>query len=266
MKNKNLEKAYLVNSKTDLDKILSKKDITRLYIGDQECDFNFLSLLDESFYLASLNSGKSITLLLPKFSGKSFQTFLTHVSRNSDVYKNIRNFECCINDYACIEGLKHRFPEACFVNGAYLNHQKRDAQIPFEGEDVKIENSYIKGDFSEYDSYMKEHRITSLDVFNVAHGIKIQQLHKKKNLYYPYIIAGFSRYCYSYNLDQGNTELIIPKKCSGCKGKEVDFEGDIMGKRHYYRGNKYIYSNFTLTNITDSELGIDRIIYNYDLV
>jgi hypothetical protein len=47
MKYNQIEQAYLLTAKTDIIKLQEKKNITRWYIGDQECDFNILALMKQ---------------------------------------------------------------------------------------------------------------------------------------------------------------------------------------------------------------------------
>lgn len=265
MKNKHIETAYLVTEKTDIALLIKKKSITRWYIGDQECDFNLLAIMKKIFFWLALSSWKKITLLLPKFSGNNLAPFLEYLEQRKNIWNKIPKAEFSINDYWLIPYIQKIIPNAIFVNGAYIAHQQRDAQLPDDATIIEKKNGLIKWDFPEYNSFMKEKNIVSLDVFNTKHKIIIEHLTQPVNLFYPYIIVWFSRYCYAYNMSQGNAQVEIAKNCSGCSGKDTVFKGNIGGTLHYYKGNKYFYSCFTRKNLYNPNLDIQRIIYNYDI-
>jgi hypothetical protein len=67
--------------------------------------------------------------LLPKFSGQNFTAFLELLEKNKEIWEKIPNFEITINDYWVIQHIQNILPKVKFVNGTYIAHQHRDAQI-----------------------------------------------------------------------------------------------------------------------------------------
>lgn len=267
-----MEKAYLVTVKTDLDKTLKSTSISRLYIWDAECDFNFIYFLNKDFFKELIvNSNKKLTILTPcTFTESNICKFKLYLEK----YKNffIQNqTEFVVNDWGTLFLLKWFGLDENIVLWPYMYYQKRDSlsyhiikeQDPSPNDIENLGNLSINNPV--YKKYLEKFDFRGIEIFNYTVLEDIEMLEYPKHLYYPNVVKSITKYCYNNMLYNENESLEVVRDCDWCKWKEGKYAYNNFWIKWYYSWNKYYYKMYSLKFLKSKNLKPQRIIYNFDI-
>lgn len=257
-----MEKAFLITLKSDINKIIAKKNIDILYFWDWECEFNFISMINNQNLIWKLKkSWKKITLLTPHLTEKSLNNFIVFIKNNTTLFNKDVISEIVINDLWVLNILNKLLKDK--VKLIYWNYLFSQSKDPFAKES-KRNDSILNIDYSMYNKFFKDENITSIELFNSFWNINIKNIELNINLYYPYVIQNTTRYCLRNQIYNNIDYKKIIDGCSWCHNKRnLKFKQDKLWINIYSSWNKNYYSNFSYKNLSKN---ITRIIYNYDII
>lgn len=257
-----MEKAFLVTHKTKIDPQLHT-DIDMYYFGDAECEFNFVSLLNNKELLQQLiDSKKKVTLLTPHITQKLLEYFEVFVEKHEDLFGSMIT-EIVVNDIGMLYLVKKSkiLKPLKRIYGNYLFGQFREPLTKIKSSEV---DTFTSIDSPMYVDFLKNNLIQGIELFNVFQWFNIRFLDVNIHMYYPYVVHTMWRYCQRSLLAIKEDNLRVVSACSGCKWKEEYSFFHVMnnGEMNHKRGNKTFHMNFSLAQTSK----IERIIYNYDFI
>lgn len=267
-----MEKAYLVTVKTNLDRILKSNSISRIYIWDAECDFNFMYFLEQDFFKDKvLKSNKTLTILTPcTFTEKNINLFKSYLENNK-VFLLDNKCEFVVNDWGTMFILKTLNLDKYIVIGPYMYYQKRDSlsyhiieeQEPDKNDIENLGNISINN--SVYKKYLEKFNFKGIEIFNYTILEDIEMLSYPMHLYYPNVVKSITKYCYNNMLYNNKDSLEVVTSCSWCKWKEGKYSYNNYWITWYYSWNKYYYKMYSLKFLKSDTLKPERLIYNFDM-
>lgn len=267
-----MEKAYLVTIKTDLEAVLNNNKITRVYVWDGECDFNFIAFLKKDFFRVKiLESGKNITFVTPcTFTESNIQEFKWYLEKNINFFRE-NTPEFIVNDWGTLFLLRSLKIDANLIIGPYMYYQKRDSlsHSIIKKEDFNpkdIENlGNISIDNTVYTQYFEKFNFKGLELYNYTILDKISHIEYPIHLSYPKVVKSITKYCYN-NMIYNNSDILkVVDECTWCEWKQWSFDFNNSGIMSTYTGNKYYYNTYSKKFFNHPDLKISRVVYNYDL-
>ena len=259
-----LKENFAVNHK------LFKKDINRLYIGNEFCHNLFPEV-------------KLLINMLEKAKREKLQmtlcfTYMTdsYIEKTKDIIDEVYNWceknnaviEIIINDFGMLKLVEDKTDYFKLSLGVLLNKRKKDPRYIYkkgynENKKLIAENSLNSSIFNKF---LKDNKISRFEYENCGYKMTIAE--GKHSLHIPFYQTNTSQYCPLYamctNLDRGKQKLVngCPKYCE---------EYVFLYPKHLKMVGKYnslfAFDDALLKN--QSELwdyvssGIDRIVLNF---
>ncbi len=253
------------------DHELFKKDISRIYIGNEFCHNLFPdkeSLMN--MLCKAQKENLSITLCFTYMRDCYIQNTLEILDNVYEWCSHSYNkkIEIVINDWGMLKILEDKSQFFSISLGVLLNKRKKDSRYVYkkgyiENRNLMAENSLNSSIFQEF---LKEYKINRYEYENCGYKISIAE--GKHSLQMPFYVTNTSQYCPLYamckNLDRGKQELVkaCPKYC-----KDYVF----AYPEHLKMTGRYnsLFA-FDETLLKDAEMleyyvknGIDRIVLNF---
>lgn len=250
--------------------MLFKKNISRLYIGNEFCH----NLFPQTELLMNMikkcaNDNLNITLCFTYMRDNRIEETKNIIGTVYDwCIKSGMKIEIVINDWGMIKLLEDKTDYFTLSLGVLLNKRKKDPRYIYKkgyekNKDIMSENNLNSKIFSDF---LKENKIERYEYENCGYEILIGE--GKHSLQMPFYVTNTSQYCTLYamckNLDRGRQKLVnsCPKYC-----KDYVF----AYPKHLKIVGKYnsLFA-FDDTLLKDSNMlekyvnmGIDRIVLNF---
>lgn len=260
---------YLKENFADNHKLF-KKDIKRIYIGNEFCHnlFPEVKLLMDMMQKAK-EEELAITLCF---------TYIReyYIEKTKDVidkvynwcYENNRSVEIVINDFGMLKLIEDKTDYFKLSLGVLLNKRKKDPRYIYkkgyiENRELIAENSLNSLIFNKF---LKECKIERYEYENCGYKISIAEKHN--SLHIPFYVSNTSQYCPLYamctSMDRGNQKLVThcPKYC-----KDYVFAYPKHLKMIGRYNSLFAFDDTLLKNPKELEYyinsGIDRIVLNF---
>lgn len=250
--------------------ILFKKNISRLYIGNEFCH----NLFPQTELLMNMikkcaNDNLNITLCFTYMRDNLIEETKNIIGTVYEwCIKNGMKIEVVINDWGMIKLLEDKTDYFTLSLGVLLNKRKKDPRYIYKkgyekNKDIMSENNLNSKIFSDF---LKENKIERYEYENCGYEILIGE--GKHSLQMPFYVTNTSQYCTLYamckNLDRGSQKLVssCPKYC-------MDYV--FAYPKHLKMVGKYnsLFA-FDDTLLKDNNMlekyvnmGIDRIVFNF---
>lgn len=261
---------YLKANFTDNHKLL-KKDITRLYIGNEFCHnvFPEVKLLKNMMQKAK-EEKLYITLCF---------TYLRdcYIEKTEGIINEVYNWctenntkiEIVVNDFGMLKLLEDKLDCFKLSLGVLINKRKKDPRYIYkngyeENTELIAENSLNSEIFSKF---LKDSNIERYEYENCGYKISIAEGHH--SLHLPFYQTNTSQYCPLYamctTMDRGNQKLVVncPKYCN-----DYVFNYPKHLKMVGRYNSLFGFDDTLLKNPEKLEFyinsGIDRIVLNFD--
>ena len=277
----NLYKKFMeLNMKSFIDEYLSenyienhelfKKDITRVYIGNEFCHnlFPEISLLIKMMERAE-SKNLNITLCFTYMRDCLIEKTEEIIDKvYSWCREHEKHIEIVINDWGMLELLKDKQDYIKICLGVLLNKRKKDPRYMYkkgyeENKDLMAENSLNSTIFTDF---LKDNGINRYEYESCGYRMDIAK--GKHSLHMPFYVTNTSQYCPLYAMckyqSRGRQELVLncPKYCRDyvfSYPKHLKMIG---------RYNSLFAFDDTLLKDKDKleyyiENGIDRIVMNF---
>lgn len=263
-----MEKAYFLTFKSKKDRILSSS-VSRIYVWDAECDFNFVYYLKKDFYISDiLNSWKKITIVSPcTCTQKTIDVFKQYLIDNLSIFHE-HEIEIEINDFWIYYLLNELGIKVTFLIWPYLYYQKRDSVSYY----LETHNDYSENDLDIlwnisvnnvlYKRMFQEMWFKWLEIYNYTLLRDMNFVDLPIHLHYPHIVKSITKYCYNHLLSNNSQFLKVVEDCSWCEWKEWSYEYWNFWIVWKYSANKYYYTLFSQDLL--KRFPISRIVYNFD--
>ena len=217
---KTFKDQYLKENFGDNHKLF-KKDVTRIYVGNEFCHNLFPA---EDILMKIFDKAESENINITLCFTYMRECYIEETKKIIDkVYKwcseNEKCIEVVINDWGMIELLRDKDDYISLCLGVLLNKRKKDPRYMYkkgydENKELMSENSLNSNCFIEF---MKENNINRYEYENCGYRIKIAE--GNHSLHMPFYVTNTSQYCTLYamctNLDRGKQKLVTkcPKYC-----------------------------------------------------
>lgn len=259
-----LEENFLINHK------LFKKDITRLYIGNEFChnlfpEIKLLLKLIEKAKEEELNITLSFTYMRD-----------CYIEKTTDIIDKVYNWchennmhiEIVINDFGMLKLLEDKTDYFDLSLGVLLNKRKKDPRYFYkkgylENKKLISENSLNS---SIYNNFLKDYKIKRYEYENCGYRISVADGHHSMHI--PFYVTNTSQYCPLYamctKMDRGNQKLVThcPKYC-----RDYVFTYPKHLKMVGRFNSLFAFDDTFLKNTKELEYyiksGIDRIVLNF---
>lgn len=203
--------------------ILFKKDINRLYIGNQFCHNLFPKM---HILMNMLMKAKEEKLYITLCFTYMRECYIEKIKEIIDkVYnwckENNTKIEIVVNDWGMIRLLHNKNDYFSLSLGVLLNKRKKDPRYIYkkgyiENENLMAENTLNNSSFNKF---LKEQcNIKRYEYENCRYKISIADGHN--SIHVPFYVTNTSQYCPLYamceNMDRGNQKLVTncPKYCN----------------------------------------------------
>lgn len=201
---------------------LFKKDVSRLYIGNEFCH-NLFPDIDTLMKILKKAKSESMNITL-------CFTYLRdcYIKMTNDVLYKVYSWcrendikvEILVNDWGLLKIVEDKTDYFTLSLGVLLNKRKKDPRYIykkgyFENKNLMSRNSLNSPFFHEY---LKILKINRYEYENSGYRISIAEGHHSLNM--PFYVTNTSQYCTLYamctNLDRGKQKLVksCPKYCS----------------------------------------------------
>ena len=201
--------------------MLFKKNISRIYIGNEFCN----NLFPQTELLMNMikkcaNDNLNITLCFTYMRDNLIEETKNIIGTVYDwCIKNGMKIEVVINDWGMIKLLEDKTDYFTLSLGVLLNKRKKDPRYIYKkgyekNKDIMSENNLNSKIFSDF---LKENKIERYEYENCGYEILIGE--GKHSLQMPFYVTNTSQYCTLYamckNLDRGSQKLVssCPKYC-----------------------------------------------------
>lgn len=249
---------------------LFKKDITRVYIGNEFChnlfpETNLLIKMMDRAESKNLNITLCFTYMRDCLIERTEETINKVYSWCVEHKKQI---EVVINDWGMIELLKDKQDYIKICLGVLLNKRKKDPRYSYkkgyeENKDLIAKNSLNSSIFTEF---LKENGIERYEYESCGYRMDIAE--GKHSMHMPFYVTNTSQYCPLYSMckyqNRGKQELVLncPKYC-----RDYIFSYPKHLKMVGRYNSLFAFDNILLKDRERLEYylesGIDRIVMNF---
>lgn len=217
---KDFEKDYLEENFADNHKLF-KKDINRLYIGNEFCHnlFPEMKLLINMMEKAK-EEGLQITLCFTYI--RDF-----YIEKTKDIIENVYNWcdendtkiEIILNDFGMLKLLEDKTDCFRISLGVLLNKRKKDPRYIYKKGYLENKELIAKNNLNSwiFNNFLKECKIERYEYESCGYKISIAEGHHSMHI--PFYQTNTSQYCPLYamctTMDRGNQKLVTncPKYC-----------------------------------------------------
>lgn len=266
---RNFKEYYLKENHAENNELF-KKDVSRIYIGNEFChnlfpELNILINILDKAEAENLEVTLCFTYMRDCYIEKTEQ-IIDEV--HEWCIRNNKKIEIIINDWGMLKLLKDKKDVFTLSLGVLLNKRKKDPRYMYkkgyvENKEMMSQNNL---NIELFRRFLKENGIQRYEYENCGYRVSIAE--GKHSLHMPFYVTNTSQYCTLYamctNLDRGKQKLVksCPKYC-----REYVF----AYPKHLKMVGKYnsLFA-FDDTLMKDFQLleyylksGIDRIVLNF---
>lgn len=265
----NFKDQYLKENYIDSHKLF-KKNITRIYVGNEFCHNLFPS---EEVLMKIFNKAESENLNITLCFTYMRECYIEKTRQIIDkVYKwcseNKKSIEVVINDWGMVELFENKKNYISLSLGVLLNKRKKDPRYMYkkgydENKELISENSLNSNIFSEF---LNENNINRYEYESNGYTMKIAE--GKHSLQMPFYVTNTSQYCTLYamctNLDRGKQKLV--KKCPKyCRDYIFSYPKHLKMVGRY--NSLFAFDDTLIKDYKKLEYyiksGVDRIVLNF---